>query len=314
MTRRRSADLIDAIRRVDQGDAVFSPQLAGFVLDAFAGATAAEQDDELDLLTRANRRSRLIARGYMYKGDRPPARHLGPRWSRPTPVRPCTSSSSQPATNSPSGPPSETCSTDQSRSHPAPTPHTGRNGPSAVPRRFGAGRHPAETGVNRSTSRHPSLPEQHQAVIPASPASTERCHRRSASRYQKNRCSPQTWLRSAPSVIRSRRQAGVAIEIRWSAMFPDHVLKWDFLGRDKALRGPAASPCGTSSNLEPVQVRRMTDSPAARSCSPRLRNIRASAEDWSFSEAVPCDAAALTNLPRRGRTASPPFMGRSPPD
>ena len=61
-------DLIDAIERVHQGDAVFSPQLAGFVLDAFAGATAEGPDDELDLLTpREQEVLRLIARGYMYK-------------------------------------------------------------------------------------------------------------------------------------------------------------------------------------------------------------------------------------------------------
>lgn len=69
-------DLIDAINRVNQGDAVFSPQLAGFVLDAFAGATAAaEQEDELDLLTpREQEVLQLIARGYMYKEI---ARRLG---------------------------------------------------------------------------------------------------------------------------------------------------------------------------------------------------------------------------------------------
>ena len=69
-------DLIDAIQRVHQGDAVFSPQLAGFVLDAFAGATAAaEQEDQLDLLTpREQEVLRLIARGYMYKEI---ARRLG---------------------------------------------------------------------------------------------------------------------------------------------------------------------------------------------------------------------------------------------
>ena len=68
-------DLIDAIGRVDQGDAVFSPQLAGFVLDAFAGATAPEEDNELDLLTpREQEVLRLIARGYMYKEI---ARRLG---------------------------------------------------------------------------------------------------------------------------------------------------------------------------------------------------------------------------------------------
>lgn len=68
-------DLVDAIIRVNQGDAVFSPQLAGFVLDAFAGATAPEQDDELDLLTpREQEVLQLIARGYMYKEI---ARRLG---------------------------------------------------------------------------------------------------------------------------------------------------------------------------------------------------------------------------------------------
>jgi DNA-binding NarL/FixJ family response regulator len=68
-------DLIEAIGRVHQGDAVFSPQLAGFVLDAFAGATADEHEDDLDLLTpREQEVLRLIARGYMYKEI---ARRLG---------------------------------------------------------------------------------------------------------------------------------------------------------------------------------------------------------------------------------------------
>ncbi len=65
-------DLIDAIGRIHQGDAVFSPQLAGFVLDAFASAQPASgqpaSDPELDLLTpREHEVMRLIARGYMYK-------------------------------------------------------------------------------------------------------------------------------------------------------------------------------------------------------------------------------------------------------
>jgi DNA-binding NarL/FixJ family response regulator len=62
-------DLADAIRRVRDGDAVFSPRLAGFVLDAFAGELPAEQvDPELDQLTAREREVlRYIARGYLYK-------------------------------------------------------------------------------------------------------------------------------------------------------------------------------------------------------------------------------------------------------
>jgi DNA-binding NarL/FixJ family response regulator len=62
------ADLAEAVRRVAQGDAVFSPRLAGFVLDAFATADAPVVDEELDLLTTREREVlRLIARGYAYK-------------------------------------------------------------------------------------------------------------------------------------------------------------------------------------------------------------------------------------------------------
>jgi DNA-binding NarL/FixJ family response regulator len=62
-------DLAAAITRVRDGDAVFSPRLAGFVLDAFAGSVPeAEVDPELDQLTMREREVlRLIARGYMYK-------------------------------------------------------------------------------------------------------------------------------------------------------------------------------------------------------------------------------------------------------
>ena len=62
------ADLADAISRVADGDAVFSPRLAGFVLDAFAGAETPSVDPELDQLTAREREVlRLIARGYAYK-------------------------------------------------------------------------------------------------------------------------------------------------------------------------------------------------------------------------------------------------------
>ncbi len=60
-------ELLDSVRRIADGDAVFSPRLAGFVLDAFTGG-AAESDDELDRLTPREREvMRLIARGYTYR-------------------------------------------------------------------------------------------------------------------------------------------------------------------------------------------------------------------------------------------------------
>lgn len=70
-----AAELADAVRRVAGGDAVFSPRLAGFVLDAFAGdrhgsspAAVAAEDAELEQLTPREREVlRHIARGYMYK-------------------------------------------------------------------------------------------------------------------------------------------------------------------------------------------------------------------------------------------------------
>ncbi len=66
-------DLVDAVQRVAAGDAVFSPRLAGFVLDAFAAAPIGSLDrpsfdPELDQLTTREREVlRLIARGYTYK-------------------------------------------------------------------------------------------------------------------------------------------------------------------------------------------------------------------------------------------------------
>jgi DNA-binding NarL/FixJ family response regulator len=61
-------ELIEAIGAVAAGDAVFSPRLAGFVLDAFATAAPPETDPELEQLTPREREVlRLIARGYAYK-------------------------------------------------------------------------------------------------------------------------------------------------------------------------------------------------------------------------------------------------------
>jgi len=62
-------ELVSAIGRVAGGDAVFSPRLAGFVLDAFAGSIdVAAVDEDLDRLTEREREvMRLIARGYAYK-------------------------------------------------------------------------------------------------------------------------------------------------------------------------------------------------------------------------------------------------------
>lgn len=67
-----AVELVDALFRVAAGDAVFSPRLAGFVLDAFSLEGApfdpADVDPELDLLTPRERQVlRLIARGYSYR-------------------------------------------------------------------------------------------------------------------------------------------------------------------------------------------------------------------------------------------------------
>jgi len=61
-------ELADAVRRTAEGDAVFSPRLAGFVLDAFRAGERVHSDTELDELTAREREVlQLIARGYRYK-------------------------------------------------------------------------------------------------------------------------------------------------------------------------------------------------------------------------------------------------------
>jgi len=61
-------ELADAVRRVAEGDAVFSPRLAGFVLDAFSAGERVHSDSELNELTPREREVlQLIARGYRYK-------------------------------------------------------------------------------------------------------------------------------------------------------------------------------------------------------------------------------------------------------
>lgn len=69
VTKAISADeLVDAIARVADGDAVFSPRLAGFVLDAFSTGATDVATDGLDQLSPREREvMRLIARGYTYR-------------------------------------------------------------------------------------------------------------------------------------------------------------------------------------------------------------------------------------------------------
>ncbi len=66
-------ELLDAIRRVHAGDAVFSPRLAGFVLDAFAGSAPVTSDPDMDRLTQ--REQEVLApdrpRLHLQRGGRP---------------------------------------------------------------------------------------------------------------------------------------------------------------------------------------------------------------------------------------------------
>ena len=91
-----SVELADAIRRIAAGDAVFSPRLAGFVLDAFHSGTAPVEESDLDQLTaRARDVLRLIARGYTYREAARRPRDLPARPWRPT-CRPSSGSCSCP--------------------------------------------------------------------------------------------------------------------------------------------------------------------------------------------------------------------------
>jgi len=72
-------ELLDAIDRVSAGDAVFSPRLAGFVLDAFSSVKVADVDTDLDSLSDREREVlRLIALGYTYK-ETANALHIAPK-------------------------------------------------------------------------------------------------------------------------------------------------------------------------------------------------------------------------------------------
>src|SRR5512144_2507217 len=114
------SDLAGAIHRVADGDAVCSPRLAGFVLDAFGtgAGEVATVDEELDRLSAREREvMRLIARGYSYSSPAATPIRRSPRSSssrsrpsRPTCPRCCASSNCRAATSSPAGPPTAACS------------------------------------------------------------------------------------------------------------------------------------------------------------------------------------------------------------
>jgi DNA-binding NarL/FixJ family response regulator len=61
-----SEEIVDAVRRVHGGEAVFTPSLAGLVLDEFQ-RLASKDPDEPDLTARENEVLRLVAKGYTYR-------------------------------------------------------------------------------------------------------------------------------------------------------------------------------------------------------------------------------------------------------
>ena len=87
-------DLVDAIERVHEGDAVFSPRLAGFVLDAFAAAPEPARDMEIDQLDAARARGHPAHRARLsLQGGRAAAGHLREDRRGPCLVGICASSS-----------------------------------------------------------------------------------------------------------------------------------------------------------------------------------------------------------------------------
>ena len=96
-------ELVDAIRRVNEGDAVFSPRLAGFVLDAFSADLDSPVDPELDQLTaREQEVMRLLAEATPTRRSPADSRSRS-RPSKPCIVRCSASSNCRVATNSPAG-------------------------------------------------------------------------------------------------------------------------------------------------------------------------------------------------------------------
>ncbi len=93
-------DLVGAIFRVSDGDAVFSPRLAGFVLDAFASTDAPPVDEDMDRLTQRERARSCASSPAATPTRKSPSSSSSPsRRSSPTSRRCCASSSSPTATS-----------------------------------------------------------------------------------------------------------------------------------------------------------------------------------------------------------------------